>query len=253
MPALTTISLATAGLGAAGALGSAAIGAGAAGGAADAQKRSQDEMIAFQKEQQQKALEFLAPFRNAGVAATEKLAGLAEPGSELERLTRDQSTEAIQRQLAAQGLLRSTAQGDQLSNLEVGLAQNRAAILQALSGQGANAAAGQASSLGNFGQLIGAGMQASGQAQAQGILGGAQAAMGGISGLNNVIQNTVSSIASQEQAKQLMEALTGRTASLAPSVSGSSVMPWQDLNLGMGDFGFGDLQKKLQLLRYGIG
>lgn len=199
----STAALIGAGIGAAGSIGGAAIQAGAAGAARDAQTQALEQ----QRIQQQQALQFLQqqredlqPFRQAALDATQELQGLADPNSSLAQAQRSRGTEAVQRQLAAQGLLRSTAQGDQLSNLEVGLEQNRAQILQALAGSGAgqafaNVGAQQAALAGQFGQ----GEIAQGNVIAQGLLN--QGRIG--AGLTGQLTNVGSNLLDQANAERI--------------------------------------------------
>ena len=206
-------------LAAAGSLGSAAIGADAAGGAADKATQAQREAIAAQKEQAARAEAFqreqagiaradLQPFRDAQLGALGQLQGMADPNSAFATAQRDQATQAIQRQLAAQGLLRSKKQSDLLGNFELGLMNQRAGILQGIAGGGAaQQQAGISQSLGqglagnavNLGNQIGSSFQNIGQIQAQGGMAQAQAIQGGLAGLNNAIQGTFSGVAAQQQ------------------------------------------------------
>jgi len=105
------------------------------------------------------------------LGATQELQGLADPNSQFFSQQRDRSQEAVRRQLAAQGLLRSTAQGDQLSNIEVGLEQNRAQILSSLAGNGASQAFAQTSgNMANAANQFGQNEAAQGNVLAQGFL-----------------------------------------------------------------------------------
>lgn len=211
--AVGTTALIAAGIGAAGAVGGAAINAGAQGRAQAAQEDAQTKAMNEQKRQADQALAFLKeqsekmePLRQAQLGATEQLQGLSQANNPFEQLQRNIGTEAIQRQLAAQGLLRSTAQGDQLGSLEAGLAQNRAAILQYLAGNGAaqaqgQLAIGQAGIAQNLGQQIGSGFQNIGQAQAAGALAGGQIGSTALGQFGNIGQNIVSELESVKQQK----------------------------------------------------
>lgn len=199
---------------AAGSVGGAAIGAGAAGSAADKQLQANRESIAAQKEAAAKAEAFLreqnsiaradlAPVRDAQVAAIQQLQGLGDPNNAIYQQQRQINTEAIQRQLAAQGLLRSRAQGDQLSQLELGLNQQRLNTLGGLAGLGAvqqlsQGAYGLGNGLANIqqglGQQIGSAFQQSGQAMGQAALQQGQALQGGLSGFTNSLTGTLSSL-----------------------------------------------------------
>lgn len=197
----------------------------ATGDATAAQLAANDKTLAFQKDQAAKAEKFLReqtalarqdlqPFRDSQLAATQQLQGLADPNSELFQQQRSINTQAIQRQLAAQGLLRSRNQSDLLSNLEIGLNQSRAGILGQLSGMGAaQGQAGIAQGLGgslnslyqNTTEGIGSSLQNVGRLQAGGILGQAQALTGMIGGINNSIQGGIGSFMQQQQNQGLLD------------------------------------------------
>lgn len=195
-------------IGGAGSVGGAAIGAGAAGSAADKQTAANRESMAAQKDAAAKASEYLKryssvarndlqPLANAQTAGIQGLVGLTDPNNPYYQQQRDVNTQAIQRQLAAQGLLRSRAQADQLSNLELGLNQQRTGILGSLAGLGAiqQQSAG-AQGLGQglagiqqmVGQQIGSAFQNQGQIQAQAGMQQANAWSGGLAGLGNAMQ-----------------------------------------------------------------
>lgn len=197
--------------------------------ALDLQNQQSEKALAFLQSQSDQARADLQPFRDIQLQATQDLQALADPNSALFQQQRTEGTQAIQRQLAAQGLLRSGAQGDQLGRLETGLAQTRANILGGLSGTGAaGGLASLASGLGQSGagvlgqqsQNIGStlagisGLLAGqGQAIGQGAIGGANAIAGGLANVNNNIQSTIAALLQQNQLAQngtLFGALGGK-------------------------------------------
>ncbi len=209
-------------LGAAGSVAGSAISADATGSAVDKQTKAQNDSIKFQQEQAAKAEQFLRdqssqarqdlqPFRNSQVNALNQLNQLADPNSSLANAQRDVATQAIQRQLAAQGLLRSKKQSDLLGGLELGLAQQRAGILQGLAGTGAaqqqaqisqGLGQGLANNVLNLGNQVGSSFQNIGQIQGQGAIANANAFTGGLAGLNNSIQGTFGAINNIDRQKQ---------------------------------------------------
>ena len=209
-------------LGAAGSVAGSAINSAATGSAVDKQTQAQNDSIKFQQEQAAKADQLLRqqsdqarqdlqPFRDSQVSALNQLNQLADPNSSLANAQRDIATQAIQRQLAAQGLLRSKKQTDLLGNVELGLAQQRAGILQGLAGSGAaQQQAGISQGLGqnlannalNLGGQIGSSFQNIGQIQGQGAIANANAITGGLAGLNNAIQGTFTNYANLQQQRQ---------------------------------------------------
>ena len=92
----------------------------------------------------------LAPQAEAQRAGLAGLQGFADPNSEFFKAQRAASTQAIQRQLAAQGLLGSGKQRQQLTELELGLTGQRLGVLGQLS-QAGGGALGQLAGL-NFSQ-----------------------------------------------------------------------------------------------------
>lgn len=125
----------------------------------DAQKEMADKSIAFLEKQFGIARDDLEPFRQSQLKAVTDLQGLADPTNPLYQAQRQQATEAIQRQLSAQGLLRSGMQGKMLTNLELGLMQNRASVLGQLSGTGAGAqSSALAQNLGSAGSSVYSGL-----------------------------------------------------------------------------------------------
>lgn len=201
-----------AGAAAAGTVGSGLIQKGAAEDAAQAQAQATDKSIEFQKQEGERARQFireqsnqarsdLQPFRDAQLSALGRLQASLDPNSQTTQLERQQATQAIQRTLAAQGLLRSRKQSDLLQDLELGLLRRRDSINQGILGLGAaqaqaNIANATGSSLANLsqqlGQNIGTSFVQGGQAAAQGFLNSGSATAGIFSGLNNVAQGTLS-------------------------------------------------------------
>jgi AraC-like DNA-binding protein len=219
-------------VGAGSSLAGSIIGGNAAGDAAAAGLQGTRESIAAQREQSDKAIKALQdqssiarqdlePFRQAQVSALGQLQAYADPNSAYFQTQRKQATEAIQRQLAAQGLLRSKNQVDLLSNLETGLQQNQLGVLGGIAGNGAaqslaglaqQLGVGSAGIYGGLGQQLGSSFQAGGQIAGQARLGQAQATVGGINGLNNAFQGTLGNfLAAQVQQGQLaqLKALLG--------------------------------------------
>lgn len=187
--------------------------------AADAQAKGIDaqtgltrEGLALLKQQYLDSQAQLAPFVDSQKRNLSKLEAFTDPSNPLYQQQRDFSTQQIQRQLAAQGLLRSRAQGDSLSNLELGLADKRLAILQGLAGTGAGQNAAQlsmgygtqaSSLLGGTAQSIGSSFAELGKIQGQGILGSTQAVQGGLSTGFNALQGGLGSYLSLLQLGQL--------------------------------------------------
>lgn len=234
MPAFSTIALSVGALASAGSTLAASSAQGdAADRATEAQLQATRESIAAQKEQNARAeallrefagqaREDLAPIREAQQRAITGLEGLTDPNSEIYGQQRDQATQAIQRQLAAQGLLRSGQQGNQLQNLELGLAQQRANILGSLAGTGATqATAGISSQLGGglaglaqgLGQQIGSSFQQQGQLNANNFIAqGNNTAntIGGIAGAFNGALGGISSAYAGQQQADLLNAILGK-------------------------------------------
>lgn len=183
-----------------------------------AQKEAADKAIGFAREQAGIARQDLAPFRESQLQALTQLQGLADPNSKFFTQQRDIATQAIQRQLSAQGLLRSNAQADQLGSLEAGLAQNRAQILGGLAGTGAvqssagiSAGLGQqlAAIQGGYGQQVGSSLQALGQTIAQGRLAQGQALAGAVQGIGGAFQGTLGNYLAANNQQQLFDLLRG--------------------------------------------
>ena len=188
-----------------------------------AQKEQAARAEAFLREQAGQARADLQPFREAQLGAIGQLQGLTQVGSAAENAQRSFATQQIQQQLAAQGLLRSTAQGDQLQNLELGFASQRQGILSQLAGLGGGQAqAGVASGLGQslgglyggLGQQLGstfgslgqgslAGLSQLGQIQGAGVAGAYGAVGAGYRNQSNAAGATFGTIyANQQQQKQ---------------------------------------------------
>jgi hypothetical protein len=233
-------------LGAGAAIGGALIGSKAAGDATDKSVAAQREALASQERLAREGMAYqerqatrsdqllrdfnaqaqtqLKPFQDAQLSALGQAQALTDPNNPLYQQQRQIETQAIQRQLAAQGLLRSKNQVDLLSNLELGLGQQRANQINALASLGAvqqgaqntmGLGAGLASLAGNLGANVGQafgnlgaanaqGISAIGQANAQGIMGQANALAGGLTGVNNAIQGTAGNLlALNNQAGQM--------------------------------------------------
>lgn len=229
MPPLAIAAVASGSAAAAGIAGS-IIQADAAKDAASAQLQGQRDAIAAQKEYSQKALDFyrdqagiarqdLAPLRDAQTDSLGKLRGLTEIGNPMEEVQRKAATQQIQMQLAAQGLLRSKGQSDQLQNLELGLANQRVNILQGLSGLGGlqqsagiaqDLGAMGANSLSSLGQAIGSSFQNMGAINAQNRMAQGQALAGGINSIGNAFQGFLgnwSALQAQDSNKAFLQDL----------------------------------------------
>lgn len=217
------------GLSAVGGIASGLIGAGAADDAANAQagatresiaaqERMAEKAIAAQREQAGIARDDLSPFRASQLKALGGLEQLAEAGNPFEKQQRERATQAIQAQLAAQGLLRSKKQVDLLGNLETDLAsqafQQRAGILSGLAGTGAvqtsagisqGLGSGIAGTYGALGSGVGSSLQQLGQQIGAGQIGRANAIGGIFSGVNNAFQGTLAGLNAQGMQQQNMD------------------------------------------------
>ena len=196
------------GVAAAGAVGGALINKGAQVDATNAQVQANRESIAFQREQAEKAAALLEPFRQVQLGAVGQIQQLTTPGSDLENQQRRVATQAMQRELASQGLLRSGAQARGLGNLELGLAEQRYSRLNQLAGLGA--AQGQAGIYQGLGQGIGNSLMQQGQIQAQGALAQGQASAGMFSGVGNVIQGTLGNLVADRRYRDELAFLNKR-------------------------------------------
>lgn len=217
------------GLGAIGSVAGGLIQGNAAGRASDAALVGQREAIAAQEKQAARAEAFmreqagiaradLQPFRDSQLRAVGQLEGLADPNNQIYQQQRDQATQAVQRQLAAQGLLRSNRQTAGLSEIELGLALQRQQILGNLAGSGAgNAYAGVASNLGTnlganaqtLGTQLGTSFQNIGQINANRIGAQAGALTGAISGVNNALQGAAGQYINMELQQRLLDSFKG--------------------------------------------
>lgn len=210
-----------------------------------AQREMTDKAAAALKEQADIARSELAPFRESQLNALNQLNGLGDINNPLYQQQRAVNTQAIQRQLAAQGLLRSKKQSDLLSNLELGLDQQRTGVLQGLAGTGAVQASAQVSqglgsslsglygnlganigsSFQNFGNNLAGIYQNMGNTRAQLAMANGQAIGGYASNLNNIVQGTYGNYLSQQQNAQQMALLQQLLASngggAAPAYTGS--------------------------------
>lgn len=194
--------------------GTTAIGAGAsligAGKQADAaekataaQLEAHREGLAFQKQTADRAFGLFEksradfePFRLAQLRAMGALEGLTDPNSPVYAAERKSLYDPIQKELNAQGLLRSGAQGAALGNVELGLSQKRAQILSMLAGTGAGATAlsagqNQGQQLLGTGERVGSSIAQTGAIQGQGFLNSANAFSQGLAGVNNAFQGGV--------------------------------------------------------------
>lgn len=214
--------------------------------AIQAQKEAAARAEAFLREQAGIARQDLQPLRESQLNAVRGLEGLAQAGNPFEEQQRQRATEAIQRQLAAQGLLRSKNQVDLLSNLELDLAtqayNQRAGILSGLAGLGAvqgqagisqNLGAGLAGIQGGLGQQLGSSFQNMATIQAGGTMGKAQAITGGLSGLNNLIQTGLG----MYQTNQRNKVLDAQNAAILQAIlggKGSSTLGVLDINSNIG-------------------
>jgi len=208
-----------------------------------AQEKMTDKAAAFLREQNQIARGDLAPFREAQLSALEQLKGLTDPNSEYYKAQRERSTQAIQQQLAAQGLLRSRNQSDLLTNLELGLNEQRQNILGNMANIGAvqgsaNLSSGLGQTLaglyGNLGGSLGSAFQQYGAAQAaglanlgqigaQGRMGVTNAILGGFQTGMNSLQGLGSNLMAQKQRADDRAWLSG-LASQQQSASGGQVV-----------------------------
>ncbi len=236
----TTAALIAGGLAAAGTVGASVIGAdaqGAAGRTAEntqrdalaQQERLAREGMAYQERQANSSLDFqrqqyndaqaqLRPYGDIQLQATKDLQGFTDPNNPIYQQQRQQMTQQLQQQLAAQGLLRSRDQVDNLGNIELGLNQQRLGVQQGLAGLGAsqglaglsqqygqnvagiqnNLGSQVGSQFGAMGQNALASGQSLAQLNSQRILAGAQGTQGLISGLGNIGQNVIGSFAAND-------------------------------------------------------
>lgn len=195
------------------------------------QERQSGAQMDFLRQQYNDARTQLQPYNDIQMRATKGLEAFSDPNNPIYGQQRQQMTQNIQQQLAAQGLLRSREQVDDLGQIELGLNQQRLGVQQGLAGLGAaQGLAGLAqdygaqggAAIGNLGQQVGSALGNLGSQNAQGIqslsqlnaqrqLAQGQGTQGMISGLTNVFGNTLGGINSQNQ-NQMMLALLGRQA-----------------------------------------
>lgn len=191
----------------------------AAKSAAEAQVQLGREALAFQKESRDLALEGLAPFREAGVSAIGGLPALLQaqqstiddPSSRVlnnpffKALAEQQERRLLQ-SAAARGKVGSggTAEelqqnllllGNQFAQQDIANQQLGITNLQNLSTIGANAAAGQGSTIQQTAGMATGTLGNIGAAQAQGITGAANAYAAGKIGAGNVRQQGLGNVA----------------------------------------------------------
>lgn len=243
-----------AGIAAVATVGGAAIASGASKDAASKQLTAQEKAMLLQEKLARESIEAqqgygqkaidaftnaynqsrqdLQPFVQSQLAALGQANQLTDPNNPAYQAQRQQMTQQIQRQLAAQGLLRSKNQVDLLSNLELGIEQQRIQQINALAGTGAaqqgaqmgqQFGAGLAGAYQGMGQQVGSTLSGLAGAQSQGITNignimGQQAIQqgqiwGGVAtGIGNIAQGTYGNyITQQNQAKQ-MQLLQGLLA-----------------------------------------
>ncbi len=174
------------GLAAAGSVAGGVIGANTTKKAGEQQASAADKSIDFQKQQFEQSRQDLEPFRQSQLLALQQQQQLTDPNSQVYEQQRGINTQAIQRQLASQGLLRSKSQVDLLSNLELGLNQQRLGVIGGIAGNGATE--GIVGLRNNLSQNVGSAFQNFGQNQAQTTLAGAQNTLGVLQGVNNSFQ-----------------------------------------------------------------
>ena len=236
----TTAALIAGGLAAAGTVGGSLINSSAQGDATDAatkgqreamaaQERMAREGIAYQERQANQSLDFLKqqyqdaqgqlkPYGDIQLDATKQLAGFQDASNPIYQAQRERMTQAIQQQLAAQGLLRSGRQTESLTDLELGLNQQRLGVSQGLAGLGASQGlAGLSQQYGanvagvqnGLGQSVGSSLSGIGGAQAQSatnlaqlnaqrIQAQGQNTAGMLSGLTNIAGNTLGALAAND-------------------------------------------------------
>jgi hypothetical protein len=198
-----------------GSVGGALIGKGAAADATAAQIAGQregaDKSAALLKDFYGQSQAQLKPFMDAQLGALKQEQGFTDPNNPIYQQERTQMTNAIQRQLAAQGLLRSKNQTDLLTNMELGLNQQRMGTINSLANigavqQGAANTQGLGSSLAS---IYGGAAQNIGQAQAQGALASGQAIGGMFTGLGNAVQGAYGNYLAGNRWDQQMGLLKG--------------------------------------------
>lgn len=182
----------------------------------NAQETAADKAAAAISGSAQQARQDLAPFRAAQLAALGQAQDLTNINSQFYNGQREVNTMAIQRQLAAQGLLRSKKQSDLLTNLELGLDQQRAQQVNSLANLGAvqqtaqldqGLGQGLAQIYSNQGQNVGSAFQAIGQISAQGRMAQGQATASALTGIANAAQGTYGNYLGQENQTNQMKLL----------------------------------------------
>lgn len=183
------------------------IGASAAKSAAEKQAEAANNSLALQRQMFERTQENFAPYLGIGKGATTTLGalyGISPDGSAVQQnadysqfykspdygFALDQGNLALERSMNARGLnlsggaLKDIAQFNQgLATQQFGNYFNRLLSLSQLGGNAASSAAGSAA---NFSNQMSNSIQGAGQAQASGIVGGANAITGSInSGINN--------------------------------------------------------------------
>lgn len=194
------------------------------------QERQASTSLDFLKQQYADAQKQLQPYGDIQLDATKQLAGFQDANNPIYQAQRDRMTQAIQQQLAAQGLLRSGRQTESLTDLELGLNQQRLGVSQGLAGLGASQGlAGLSQQYGanvagvqnGLGQSVGSSLSGIGGAQAQSatnlaqlnaqrIQAGAQNTSSLISGLTNIGSNAIGAFGQQGQ-NGLMNALLAKS------------------------------------------
>jgi hypothetical protein len=182
------------------------------------QERQANSSLDFLKQQYQDAQGQLKPYGEIQLDATKQLAGFQDANNPIYQQQRDRMTQAIQQQLAAQGLLRSGRQTASLTDLELGLNQQRLGVSQGLAGLGAaQNSAGLSQQYGGqvagiqqgLGQSVGSSLSGIGGAQAQSatnlaqlqaqrIQAGAQNTSSLIGGLTNIGSNALGAFAQND-------------------------------------------------------
>jgi hypothetical protein len=190
-------------------------------------ERQANQGLDFQKLQYENAQKLLNPYNEMQLRATKGLEGLTDPNNPIYQQRRNQMTQALQQQLAAQGLLRSKNQTDLLTNMELGLEEQRLGVQQGLAGLGASQGlANLATNYGgnvaqmrqNLGSQIGSQFGALGQNAMQSgqtlaqlnanrILAQGQNTAGMISGFTNIGGNMLSGIQTANQNKLMNDRL----------------------------------------------
>jgi hypothetical protein len=257
-----------AGIAAAGAVTASAVSSSSASSASDkqmtaeekAQKSQEDlarEGMQFQQTQATRADQLLRdfnsqaqtqlkPFQDAQLAALQQAQGLTDANNPYYQQQQAQGTQAIQRELAAQGLLRSKNQVDLLTNLQLGLNQQRVSQVNSIANLGAvqqgaqntmQLGGGLADIANTLGANVGSSFQAlgaananslarMGQISAQGTLQQGQIWGGLANQFGNIAQGTLGNYQSQQnqqwQQNFLQQLIGGNKAFSGVNYGGSS-------------------------------